>query len=246
MKVLKKLSGFSGSKVFLVSDGSKTFVRKIGNVDRNYERMNYLFCCGYNVPKIYKKEGDILDIEYIQSLDVRTFLLYNSIEDLSSFLLLTLENLSRNKKIRDYSQVYDLKLREIDYTRLPFNKSEIYEKLPKMLFCSDYFGDLTLENILYGVDGKFYLIDGATVEYDSYIFDIAKLRQDLKCKWFLRNHKISLEIYCDKIESNILNKFPEADNDYLLILMLLRVYKHAKEDSFEQKFLLREIERLWK
>ena len=34
--------------------------------------------------------------------------------------------------------------------------------------------------------GSFILIDPLTTEYDSYVFDLAKLMQDVKCKWFIR------------------------------------------------------------
>lgn len=245
-KIIKTLNGFSGSKVYLIENSKRVFVRKIGNVDRNYERLLKLSESGFNVPKIYNKTGEVLDIEYIQSLDMKTYLEHYSLEKLSLFLLDTLSKLSEDNSEKDYSNIYKQKLEEIDFKKLPFGKQELLEKLPKKLPSSNYFGDLTLENVLYGIDEKFYLIDCSTIEYDSYIFDIAKLRQDLRCKWFLRNHKTSLEVYCDKLENNILTQFPEASNDYFLILMLLRVYRHAKENSFEQIFLLREIEKLWK
>ncbi len=245
-KILKQLNGFSGSKVYLIQNQEKTFVRKIGNVERNYERITTLSKKGFNLPKIYNKSGEILDLEYIQSLDIKTYLEFYSIDNLCSFLLETLEKLSEHKTEKDYSEIFLNKLQEIDFSNLSFTKKDLYGRLPKQLYSSDYFGDLTLENVLYGNDDKFYLIDCSAIEYDSYIFDIAKLRQDLNCKWFLRNHKTSLEVKCNKIEEVILEKFPEANNDYLLIMMLLRVYRHAKENSFEQQFLLREIERLWK
>jgi hypothetical protein len=37
-----------------------------------------------------------------------------------------------------------------------------------------------------------------------------------------------------------------VDNDYLLILMLLRVYRHAPRGTYEHVFLLEGIRRLWK
>lgn len=245
-KIIKKLNGFSGSNVLLIQNEERVFVRKIGNVERNYERISSLLKLGFNLPKIYKKENDTLDIEYIQSLDIKSYLEFYSIDDLCSFLIETLDKLSKNKKQKDYSEIYLNKLEEVDFCNFSFTKTQLYNKLPKLLNSSDYFGDFTLENVLFGNDNRFYLIDCATIEYDSYIFDIAKLRQDLNCKWFLRNHKTSLEVKCNKIEQVILERFPEANNDYLLIMMLLRVYRHAKENSFEQQFLLREIERLWK
>lgn len=246
MVIIKKLNGFSGSTVLLVEENSKTFVRKIENIERNYERINHLISCGFNLPKIYNKEGNVLDIEYIPSLDIKTYLENYSVDNLITFLIETLDKLSIHQTATDYQHIYKEKLKEIDLSELSFTEKELLDKLPKELPKSNYFGDLTLENILYGSDKRFYLIDAVSIEYDSYIFDIAKLRQDLKCKWFLRNSKVSLDVKLNKIEREILNKFPESNNDYLLILMLLRVYKHSKPESFEQLFLKREIEKLWK
>jgi aminoglycoside phosphotransferase family enzyme len=130
-------------------------------------------------------------------------------------------------------------------TDLPFTKDELIARLPKKLPCSNYHGDLTLENILHTND-SFYMIDAVTIEYDSYIFDIAKLRQDLECKWFLRDSKMMLDVKLQNLQDRILSRFSGADNDYLLILMLLRVYLHTKPGDSEREFILKEVNRLWK
>lgn len=246
MKIIKRLNGFSGSEVFLIENNNLIFVRKINNIDRNYERLYLLKSLGFPVPKIIHKENNLLDIEYIPSLDMKTYLLHNPINELLSFLTDIFLKFSDTTEIKDYFPVYEERLHCIDFSYLPFTIDQLLKKLPRNLPKSLYFGDLTLENILYGNDEKFYLIDGATTEYDSYIFDIAKLRQDLRCAWFLRNNKNVIQSKLLKIENNILTRFPLANNDYLLILMLLRVYNHAENNSFEQKFLLQEIKRLWK
>jgi hypothetical protein len=90
------------------------------------------------------------------------------------------------------------------------------------------------------------MIDAVTIEYDSYIFDIAKLRQDLECKWFLRETKLMLDIKLENLQEKILERFPGSDNDYLLILMLLRVFLHTQPGDFNREFILKEIKRLWK
>ena len=101
--------------------------------------------------------------------------------------------------------------------------------MPKVLPRSVYHGDMTLENIIYNTNtGKFVLIDPVTTEYDSYIFDIAKMRQDLQCGWFIRNNHIMIDVKLKHIQQQLFIKYPESNNDYLLILMLLRVYCYAK------------------
>ena len=208
--------------------------------------MTCLLNSGYNIPKIYNKDTNILDIEYIQGLDIKTYLKFNHLDKLIIFLIDTLQRLSSNSKDKDYSKTYLKKLDEIDFTLLPFSKLELFNQLPKVLPQSDYYGDLTLENIIYSQTNKFYLIDPVTIEYDSWIFDIAKLRQDLHCKWFIRNDRLFLDAKLNQIQKKLFDKFPQANNDYLLILMLLRVYRHATTNSSEQNFLLKEIHKLWK
>ena len=55
-----------------------------------------------------------------------------------------------------------------------------------------------------------------------------------------------LDVKTKHIQQRILQQYPETDNDYLLILMLLRVYRHSKPDTLERNFLLQGINLLWK
>ena len=244
-EIIKELSGHSGSKIYLMKDEEKLFVRKIGNVDRNYSRMKVLNSEGYSLPEVYTYEDETLDMEYIHGLDIKTYLTHNIQNQLTKFIKSTLTSFSSVKMEKDYTQTYYDKLKWMDdCTTLPFTKEELISKLPKILPCTTYHGDLTLENIMYS-RGKFYMIDPMQSPYDSYIFDIAKMRQDLQCKWFLRHTDIKLDTKISSIQSKILNVFPEANNDYLLILMLLRVYPYTKSE-FDNQFILREINKLWK
>lgn len=129
--------------------------------------------------------------------------------------------------------------------QFPFTQEELIDRLPKKLPRSMYHGDMTLENIMY-VDPDFYMIDAVTTEYDSYIFDIAKMRQDLECKWFLRNTDVRLDTKLQNIQDAIRQKYEIAFDDNLLILMLLRVIRYCKEGDANYNFLMKEIKRLWK
>ena len=90
------------------------------------------------------------------------------------------------------------------------------------------------------------MIDPVTIEYDSYIFDIAKMRQDLECKWFLRNSDIKLDTKLQQIQDRLKEEYPQAFDDSLLILMLLRVYLHTTKGDSNYNFIMKEIKRLWK
>lgn len=240
---LKKLNGYSGSQIYLMRDWGKLFVRKIGQVERNVERLKAL--SEYKTPKIYSHKSDILDMEYIHGLDMKSYLKFNETEQLRNFILSTLFSFSKLSKVKDYSETYEKKLSWLKDHDFVFTKKELIERLPKHLPQSIYHGDFTLENIIHTNNG-FYMIDPLTSEYDSYVFDLIKLRQDLECKWFLRNENIKLDVKLKNLQDDLLNYFPLIKDDNLLILILLRVYPYASKNFDDREFLKKEINRLWK
>ena len=65
-KLIKTFKGFSGSDVFLIQKNDLILIKKVNNIDRNYKQLNYLFNLGFSVPKIYKKQDNLLEMEYEQ------------------------------------------------------------------------------------------------------------------------------------------------------------------------------------
>jgi len=244
-KVVKELYGFSGNQILLMQKHNRLFVRKIGNITRNIERMQALNG-EYPLPQLYTVSNKMIDMEYLHGLDIKSYLKTNSYEKLLEFLLSILKKFSTISVNKDYTEIYIKKLQEINFDDLPFTREQLLDRLPRQLPSSNYHGDLTLENIIWTADRGFFLIDCATIEYDSYIFDIAKLRQDLELGWFTRKDNAMLNVKTKYIQQKILQQHPIANNDYLLILMLLRVYRHSRPDTFERNFLLEGITSLWK
>lgn len=243
MRIIKELKGHSGSRVLLMHDQT-TFVRKIGNVARNVERYTALSQLGLHFPKILSHDSTTLDLEYIPNLDIKNFLFKNQTHTLAQFIKDTIHKLSQDSYEKDYTDVFHSKLSTVDFTGLEFTKEQLLDKLPKLLPCSNYHGDLTLENILYNIhDGIFVLIDPLTTDYDSYVFDLAKLRQDIICKWFIRNDTLYIDPKL-KTLSTELEKFEHYSNPYLLILMLLRVLPYAT--GKDKEFIINEANKLWK
>lgn len=248
MKIIKELKGHSGSKIFLINDGVTQFIRKIDNIERNFERQSALHLKNYNVPKIFNMTNNILDMEYINGLDMKTYINLHGTKNFINFIEKFITQLSSSTVIKNYSKIYNNKLMWLD-TNNPFSftKEELINRLPKELPSSEYHGDFTMDNILYTPNKKFYLIDCITSEYDSWVFDLCKLRQDLKCQWFIRNEK-QINIFCSTkiIDDALIQKYDIINNDNLLILMLLRVYPYTAENSFDRQFIFKEIEKLWK
>jgi len=245
-KIVKEFSGHSGSHIFLMEDDNGLYVKKLNNIQRNIERLTDLWNKNYPVPELYWYEDDKLHMEYIHGLDMKTYLLHNNTGSIINFIEHIVDSFSNDAVYKDYTETYIKKLEWLtDDSELPFTKQELIARLPKMLPSSTYHGDMTLENIMYK-DPEFYLIDAVTTEYDSYIFDIAKLRQDLECKWFLRNSDIRIDTKLHIIQDKLKRLYPDAFDDSLLILMLLRVYCYTKKEDSNYKFIMKEINRLWK
>ena len=245
-KILKELSGHSGSQIYLMQDDQKLFVRKIDNVERNYERMTALKEACFRVPEIYAYDGTTLDMQYIRGLDMKTYLIHNNVNLLYNFICDTIDEFSCTGVMKDYTETYHKKLSWITGEEgFNFTKNELIDRLPKKLEQSIYHGDMTLENIMY-TDPGFCFIDPLTSEYDSYIFDIAKLRQDLECKWFIRNTDIKLDTKLQNLQDKLKKTYRGANvfDDNILILMLMRVYPYCNEK--DKQFILNEANRLWK
>jgi hypothetical protein len=249
-EIRRELKGHSGSKVFLIEKkNGNLLVRKVDNVQRNYERMVALKNTT-RIPYIYHYQGNVLDMEYIPGLDMQSYLIHHPVEPLIKFIedFISKVNHFGQFNIVNYTTVYEEALVDLPPV-FPFTVKDLVSKAPKYLPITQYHGDMTLENIIYGNDGNFYFIDPVTTPYTSYIFDLAKLRQDLDCHWFLRHNPApNLIPKLVTIKEAIFSKYdPEWEgSDYLLILMLLRVFRHCEKDSMEYDFIRREIWKLWK
>ena len=252
---VKEFTGFSGSTVTLVkhvspikSTNTYYMVKKHGNIERNYEKMTILIEKGFKLPKIYNKSNDVLYMEFISGYDMISFLQRYNPSDLLDFICNTIDQFKTESVIENYTNIYKIQLESLSHDKfLPFHISELIQRLPTNIESSLCHGDFTLENIIYR-DTDFYMIDPSSGVYNSWIFDLAKLRQDLDGKWFLRKttNKDQYNVELNYIRNSLEQKYPEAFDDNIYILMLLRVYKYVTPSALEHKLILEEIKRLWK
>ena len=245
-KKIKEFKGFSGNTIHLMEKHGKLFVRKLGDVQRNIDRMEQLREDGFPVPELFYKGERRLDMEYLHGMDMRTYLLTHEVNPLMEFLEETFDRLNTNIEEKDYTDAYMAKLAQTDFTDIPFERNELIKRLPKILPKTNYHGDLTLENIMWTEGDGFHLIDCVDSEFDSYIFDLSKLRQDLRFGWFLRHNPANISSRLMRIQKGLLRRYPQAADDYILILMLLRVHRYTKPDTLERKFILDAINNLWR
>ena len=245
METIKQLYGYSNTHVEVVKSDSEVFVRKYGDVNRNVNQLVELTRNGLPCVEVINVTCDYYDMAYIPNLDIKTYLIHNPANKLIEFLESCFDTFIRTSTMFDYSEVYNNKLKDVCFDGLPFTRDELMRELPKAVPRSLYHGDFTLDNILYDINKKsFVLIDPLTTEYDSYAFDIAKLKQDLTCKWFIRTSDVMLDSKLQQI-SKRLSSYPYFNDHSLLVLMLLRVLPYAKNE-FDKKYLIDEMRKLWK
>jgi hypothetical protein len=245
-RIVKEFKGHSGSRIFLMTKHDRLFVRKQGNITRNFDRYEHLKLLHVPMPTIYHMFDDTIDMEYIDGIDVQTFLSDHSPDLLIDFLTRLINKFSMTIQSVDYRPVVEKFLDLVDLDEWPFTAAELIAYVPATLPKSPYHGDLTLENLIWNSSQGFVAIDGQSGIWDSYVFDLCKLRQDLHCHWFVRNVNHDLSDKLEYIETALLNRWPVANNRALLTLMLLRVYRYCREGSLEQDFIKKEINRLWK
>ena len=244
-KIIQEFYGFSGSKILKIVDEENIFVRKFNNIQRNIERYQVLKNSNISMPDIFQINENYYDMEFIESIDVMTFISYYDIDLLLNFLKDVLLIFQKDKIIKNYIKTYEEKLNFCNFEILPFDKFKLIERLPVFLPQTIYHGDLTLDNILYDVKRqKFFLIDPLTSIYDSYVFDLAKLNQDLICGWYSRNYVNKHEDKKKYLFKKLSEIYPELNDKYILILMLLRVFPYCN-NSQDKNFLLKWINNLW-
>ena len=244
-QIIQEFYGFSKSKILKIKKDNNFFVRKFENIQRNIERYEVLKEFDISIPKILKIEKNYYDMEFIESIDMIKFVSFYDIDLLLEFLKNIFNTLKHVTVLKNYINTYEEKLNYCDFSFLVFKKYELIEKLPDTIPQTIYHGDLTLDNILYNTEKqKFFLIDPITSVYDSYVFDLAKLNQDLICGWHSRKHANKHESKINYLFKKLSEIYPELNNNYILILMLLRVLPYCDNDQ-DKSFLLKWINKLW-
>jgi hypothetical protein len=243
--IIHTQKGFSGALVEIIED-SNWVVKKTGDIRRNVTQLELLKETGLPVPAIIYHDEDTLVMEYVDGLPIDTLIGSYGIRDLFEDLVEYITYFKLDTLDFDYKGVYQTFLAEIDFSNLPFTVDELLDRLPKILPRSRYYhGDFTLGNMIYS--GRTFMIDPVSTVFDSWVFDIAKLRQDLDGLWFIRDYdNVHMAPILRELGLKLRHEFPEAYDDNLYILMLLRVYRHCKKDTLEYNLIRNEMLRLWK
>lgn len=232
MHLVKELKGHSGATVNLYSNN--TVVKS--NYPKSRESADILNKLPFPTPKILEVSDDSMTMEYINGLDMATYLETEDVDPLIDFLSDYISWCDNNSILHNFKSEIDAKIDSLmDHIDL---NGLIYDTvMPKGLI----HGDLTLENILW-YNGDFYLIDANPTNLNSVYFDANKLRQDLDCLWFVRDRKKRLEIKiaCRRVSAKLKRRFPFMRNNDLMVFMLSRILPYSNKIE-DREFLYREI-----
>jgi tRNA A-37 threonylcarbamoyl transferase component Bud32 len=243
--IIKQFIGHSGAIVNLSESDNRLVVEKSGmGTARNYTQMIAL---GHHVPqpRLLSYTDQVLTMEYVPSTDMIHYLINENRKPLINFIKSTYTTLSGivYNTAKDYMPVYQRRLAAAEW--LPASAAAICQLLPRYLQQTLYHGDFTMNNILYDYNNaRFVLIDAVTTDLDSIHFDISKLRQDLDCKWFVRDTKVLLSNRLLAINEELASHCEYYNNNAMAILTLLRVWPYSTPE--DKQWLAEQLDKLWK
>ena len=254
-QLIKQLVGHGGGVVKLMCIEGEYYVSKSGtNAGESASLLQKLAKVGFNTPKIYDIHPTYIEMEYIDGIDMQTFIntastlqLTQLFEFIKQYFTFCLDNSQEESRL---DQI-DRKLEHLQtigcFNLVNININNLYQQLPCAYPCNEVFhGDFTFDNIIYH-DDQFYMIDCNPTSLNSIWFDGNKLRQDLDCLWFVRNYKnqSNYSVVCADLSERLKKTFDFLRNDSILIFMLMRILPYCTDKSTEE-FLIREINKLCK
>ena len=218
----------------------------------------------YNIktPKIITKEKSRYMMEYVKSYDMINYMNIIDIHSLKSIMnniiklvntfikdsqMIVIDRLIVTNKIDSIKlnlqrfHKNSIVIQSLDYLR---ENISILEKTIPVGICH---GDLTLSNMLVDYNHDLYLIDFLDDFINTPIFDIIKLRQDLKYKYVLEIYngiydKIKIEQIFKYFDGLISNEYERYNLyfKYFDIMNFLRILQYSKNSNLDN-YLLKTI-----
>lgn len=264
------LGGHSGCQILLCEkEDDLIWVRKVaGNKEYNQrlikqaEKQAHFVNSVLKAPKVinegYTDEGlFFFDMEYIQGITMAEYIKSIEIGKVRSICETIVDNLvfASDGAGRNNEEIFAEKIDSLQNTLKNSNNSVIDQALLVLKshnwnrFVSSYcHGDLTLENIIIK-DNQIYLIDFLDSFYDSWIFDIGTIMQDVQTMWSYRhekevdiNTKLRLLVFRDILLDSVKKVSQEdyVEIYYALLLKLLRIFPYTK-DKETYDFLIEKV-----
>lgn len=261
-QIVKELSGHSGCKIFLCQKDKIFFVRKqatgtyVPRLYKQFEKQKKL-CLMIEertirkilTPKVLgassieKQPQDFsFDMQYVQGYTLTEYITkYNTIDtvNIAQRIIQSLEEISRIPDVIPGSSVQETIYRKLDsLERLLPKHQDVINKIKflsknldiKPTFCH---GDLSLDNIMVGVDGNIYFLDLLDSFLNSWIMDIAKIQMDLEANWSMRGYTLDSNVMIKRkmLLDMLMETFKDYEKEisYFKILHALRILPYAAD-----------------
>lgn len=254
------LGGHSGCQILLCEDESgNAFVRKISSSINYNERLlmqkekQENFQEGLiKVPKILR-DGYLgtglyyFDMEYVHGITLAEYIKeveVNEIKGIVDMLMASAKAERSSQAGAAVPQVFQDKIMDLKHKLSKLDNGIINEALD-LLAAHDWskitssvcHGDMTLENIIVR-NNELYLIDFLDSFFDSWVFDLSTILQDVEVLWHYREEKIDnntvirLIIMHDLLFKSMQELMGEdyIEVYYTLLLKLIRIYPYTNDE----------------
>ena len=231
----------------------------------------------FSVPVKYKikKDSISMNMPFIygySGADILTYNSYNQARKLANSLIKLIDFFKKGRNKKNYIEKENI-LKKINIVEKNsdkkfsnyFNKiKKKYENLPDYIETSFCHGDLTLSNMIitnskqnnskYSVNKylEIYLVDWLDSNYETFLLDLAKLKQDLFYGWSSRSsnssqamaNSITGKFIWNLIEEKFIDNYNKEIFNFFMNLCILRIlpYVKSKKDFQWIKHVLDEEE----
>lgn len=228
----------------------ENFIRLQNQAEKQNEFLNFNIK-NVKTPKVIKVFKNSFEMEFINGKNFIQF----AEDSNSQFINLHIENIlnylqnikeKRKKSEISFNKSLERKLISLNtqkkHREIFFYITNLIEKNKLNLDSTYCHGDLSLSNIIFK-DKEIFLIDFLDPFFNSYYFDIAKIRQDVFYNWLFRVNdysSIKSEIVSKKINESISTEFKKeiSSMEFKIIELMnfLRIEPYTKKKS-EKQFL---------
>ena len=254
------LGGHSGCQILLCEDeDGGTYVRKISSSINYNDRLltqkekQENFRDGIiKVPKVLR-DGYLstglyyFDMEYIHGITMAEYLKEVEVNEIKGIVDVLISSAKSERECRNGDpspQAFQAKILDLKKKLSKLNNDIINEAIKLLsshdwgrIFSSACHGDMTLENIIVR-NNELYLIDFLDSFFDSWIFDLSTILQDVEVLWHYREEKIDNNTVIRLIimRDLLFNRMQELMGEeyievyYTLLLKLIRIYPYTNDE----------------
>ena len=187
------------------------------------------------------------DMEYIHGITMAEYLKEVEVNEIKGIVDVLISSAKSERECRNGDpspQAFQAKILDLKKKLSKLNNDIINEAIELLsshdwgrIFSSACHGDMTLENIIVR-NNELYLIDFLDSFFDSWIFDLSTILQDVEVLWHYREEKIDNNTVIRLIimRDLLFNRMQELMGEeyievyYTLLLKLIRIYPYTNDE----------------